>query len=177
MIENRMALTMIASGMFFLPPQYLPIYGGTGGTSYTRSCGAGKVLTGFTFRSGIMIDAIGVMCRPVAANGTLGPQSAGVLVGGGGGNIGNVSCETGKVVTGLRILYGSWVNELKFTCRTWNASTRKFSGTGTVFRVGPNALPDKSGDEFCESDTQPGNAIRGRAANVVDAIGMVCDEP
>jgi hypothetical protein len=174
---NRTAFTMIAWSVFFLPPQYLPIYGGGGGNSYTRSCGAGKVLTGFTYRSGMLIDAIGVQCRPVLSNGSLGPQSTGTLVGGSGGTTATRSCAADRVVTSLKIYYGSWINEIRITCRLWNPSTRKFGGTETYASVGPQSLPDHTSTETCESDTQPGNGIRGRAANAVDAIGMICDEP
>ncbi len=32
-----------------LPPQFLPILGGTSGHGFTRSCGAGRVLAGLFF--------------------------------------------------------------------------------------------------------------------------------
>ena len=34
-----------------LPPQNLPILGGTGGTAFSRDCGAGRVLSGVRYRS------------------------------------------------------------------------------------------------------------------------------
>jgi hypothetical protein len=54
-----------------LPPQYLPVYGGSGGTAFTKDCGSGYVLTGLRYRSSLLVDAIGIMCRPVNANGSL----------------------------------------------------------------------------------------------------------
>ena len=63
----RMYAAALALGAFAAddPPQLLPIYGGTGGSSFTRDCGAGHVLTGLRYRSGVVVDAIGLLCRPV----------------------------------------------------------------------------------------------------------------
>ena len=161
-----------------LPTQYLPINGGGGGSGFTRSCGTGKVLTGFVARTGMLIDAVGIKCRPVAANGSLGTESSsGTLAGGTGGTSKDASCETGKVVTELKVYYGSYINDFSFWCQTWNASTRTYSGTKTAHRVGPTSLPDKNATTRCESAAQPVNGIRGRAANVVDAMGIFCNEP
>src|SRR5262245_59792054 len=59
----------------------------TGGTSFTRTCPSGSVLTGIRTRKGLIIDAIGIRCRTVGADGTLGTEtSVGTLAGGDGGS-------------------------------------------------------------------------------------------
>ena len=174
-----MSLLPVSSG--FLPTQYLPIYGGSGGSGFTRSCGAGKVLTGFTYRDGLAVDAIGLLCRPVSANGSLGSESTvGTLAGGGGGTSGSWSCPSDQVITQVRIAYGTYVNEVLAWCQKWNASTRSFSGTKTIPLSGAGSYPTLGGTsrvEECEAATQPAVGIRGRAHSLVDALGFICDEP
>jgi len=163
-----------------LPPQYLPVLGGSGGNAFSRDCGTGRVLTGVRYRSGMFIDAIGLQCRPVLSDGSLGPESTvGTLVGGGGGSTGAASCPSGQVVTALRVLYGSYTGDMLVTCQPWHAGTRSFSKTGDyAFNVGTIFTPGLTdASEACESTKQPGSGLRGRAAVYVDAIGLVCDEP
>lgn len=186
----RARFFMVASGTLILagaapplPPQYLPIVGGAGGSGYTRSCGAGNVLVGLQFRQGFVVDAIGVMCRPVSPSGALGTiSSTGSLAGGSGGTYGTVACPSGKVVTGARIAYGSFVDGIALSCSTWNGSTRQFATDGTFAHRLYIARDDgvwsaRTTTQHCESRAQPVNAIRGRASGVVDALGLICDEP
>ena len=161
-------------------PQYFPIVGGSGGTGFTRSCGAGKVLTGLFGREGMWVDAIGVLCRPVNSNGTLGAQSTvGSAAGGGGGTSTSVSCGSGTVVSEIFIRAGSLVNSVSITCRNWDASTRKFGGPlpGNSPGIGRMLTGGADYRHKCELATQPVNGIRGRAAAAVDALGAICDEP
>src|SRR3954470_16189159 len=104
---NRSMLLALSWGTFSLAPlsatdlptQKLPVYGGSGGTAFERSCGAGMVLTGFRYRSGFFVDALGLLCRPVNADGKLGSETTvGTLAGGGGGTSKSVSCPAGSVV-------------------------------------------------------------------------------
>lgn len=176
MCGGALALAPIQSGN--LSPQQLPVYGGSGGTAFSRSCGAGKVLTGLRFRAGLFLDAVGLLCRPVNASGTLGPETTvGTLAGGGGGDSGSRSCKSGTVLTRVGIYVGSYVNTIFLSCRTWNATTRKVEGP----HQGASALSGRNvGTEHveqCEASTQPMKSIRGRAAGLVDAIGFTCDEP
>jgi hypothetical protein len=185
----RSTILVLAYGMIplttivpALPTQYLPIWGGSGGSGYTRSCGTGKVLTGLQFRVGLVVDAVGVLCRTVQADGTLGSQTTvGTLVGGGGGSTVNLSsCPSGQVVTGARVIFGSFVDGIALECSAWNASARTFGST-VVKRLYIGADVEKPGGNTrgssCEANTQPAIGIRGRASVVVDAIGLFCDEP
>ena len=162
-----------------LPQQLLPVYGGAGGTSFNRSCGAGKVLTGLRFRAGLMVDAVGLLCRPVSATGTLGSETTvGTLVGGSSGTSGTVGCATGSVVVGAAIRHGSYVDVLFLNCRKWEAWTRKFGTDGRFINGIGNSLSTAAhNEEKCEASTQPAIAIRGRSHSLVDAIGFICDEP
>ena len=162
-----------------LPQQLLPVYGGAGGTSFSRSCGVGKVLTGLRFRAGLLVDAVGLLCRPVSATGTLGSESTvGTLVGGSSGTSGTVSCATGSVVIGAGIRHGSYVDALRLNCRRWQASERKFDAVGGFTNTIGNSLSIAASDaEQCASVTQPAIGIRGRSHSLVDAIGFICDEP
>jgi hypothetical protein len=184
----RAAMLGLALGAFSLipvtspdlPRQLLPVYGGAGGNAFTRSCGEGKVLTGLRFRAGLLVDAIGIMCRPVLANGTLGPEStSGTLVGGSGGGAGALSCPAGMVSAGALIRHGSFVDKVSLLCKTWNASSRAVSGSLQNSRetAGNSQALSTNDSEACEAPTQPVNGIRGRANSVVDAIGFICDEP
>lgn len=161
-----------------LPPQNLPIHGGGSGTSFTRSCGADRVLTGLQYRSGLVLDAVSLLCRPVSSNGTLGAQSAiGSVAGGTGGKGGLAQCPTGSVVAGGRIHYGSYVHGVGLICRRWNASTRTFGSSATETFASGGRLDGSSGTNRCSENVQPVVAIRGRAAAVVDALGFTCNEP
>ena len=163
-----------------LPPQNLPILGGSGGSAFSRDCGASHVLSGVRYRSGAVIDAIGLQCRPVLSDGSLGPESAlGALAGGGGGTIAVASCPGGTVVTGLRVRFGSYVSYVILTCRPWRPATRAYeTSRGSAVSLGSVLTPSAATtDQACESSLQPGAGVRGRAATFLDAVGLVCDEP
>lgn len=184
----RSILLMMAYGVIpFATPstaletQYLPIWGGNGGSGFTRSCGAGRVLTGLQYRVGLVVDAVGVLCRPVQSNGSLGSQTTvGSLAGGGGGTAFQQSCPTGQVVAGAAIVFGSVVDGIHLRCHSWSASSRSFgSTTAKILYIGADG--ERPGGNLqgngCEAKTQPAIGIRGRASSLVDAIGLFCDEP
>jgi hypothetical protein len=163
-----------------LPTQRFPIHGGSGGTAFSRDCGPGRVMTGIRGREGMLVDAVGLLCRPVSSTGELGPESTvGSLAGGGGGNTDAISCGAGQVVSGLSFRTGTYVDVITFKCKQWSPATRSYDGT----QVGHGYLgryPFSGGtlrEYNCESNKQPASGIRGRASGVVDAIGLECDEP
>lgn len=160
-----------------LPAQALPVHGGGGGSSFTRHCGTNRVMTGFQFRRGLWIDGIGLLCRPVAANGTLGAESAGSMAGGSGGTFGTRSCPAGTVVAGGVVEYGSVIETVRFYCRDWKPATRSFGTTETLISVIGNNATLSIGRSRCENVTQPVVTIRGRAGMYIDAVGFTCDEP
>lgn len=162
-----------------LPAQQTSVVGGSGGSAFTRDCGPGRVLTGIRGREGMQIDAIGILCAPVLSSGQLGPTSTqGTLAGGSGGQFKELRCASGAVVVRLEVNYGTILNQIVVGCRPWNASTRKFEGaTESVFEIGSLRLQDPWLLLTCEAKTQPGAGIRGRSGLLVDAIGLICDEP
>ena len=162
-----------------LSPQVFPVHGGSGGSSFSRSCGSGKVLTGLYGREGFLVDAFGILCRPVNANGTLGSESAvGSLAGGGGGTSASASCPSGTVAVSLILRAGSYVNYAALLCKRWDPATRKF--TGSIVNAAPSLGYPGGGTDYkqeCSQPAQPINGFRGRAASVVDALGIICNEP
>ena len=182
----RSALLALSWGVFsaapvsssYLPPQLLPVYGGSGGTSFTRDCGSGRVLTGLRFRSGLLVDAVGILCRPVLSDGALGHESiVGTLAGGGGGTSGSTSCKSGRVLTKAQIYYGSYVQGIFLTCKVWDPAKREIGGTFQSTGATIAFSTGTSREEECEAATQPMAGIQGRAHSLVDAIGFICDEP
>ena len=166
-------------GIVDLPTQRLPAYGGSGGLAFTRDCGSGRVLTGLQGRDGMLVDAVGLMCRPVNGSGVLGPESiVGTLVGGGGGATKIVRCPSGQVVTGVRIRYATYVDMIALQCRLWDASTRTSSGTLAIANMlGTSSASGSYVVSTCATKQQPARGIHGRAQAFVDAIGLTCDEP
>jgi hypothetical protein len=161
-----------------LPTQLLPVYGGSGGTAFSRNCGDNRVLTGLRFRSGAVIDAVGLLCRPLNADGSLGSETTvGTLAGGGGGTSGVVRCVNNTVVRAAYVAFGSVVDGLKLQCYPWDKTTRAVTGSlQSQLIVGDLSAPNYE-FEACTAKAQPAVGIRGRAGFVVDAIGFTCDEP
>jgi hypothetical protein len=176
-------LAIVPARAIDYPAQPLPVYGGTGGTAFTRSCGADKVLTGLRYRYGILIDAIGLLCRPVNADGTLGSQvSVGTMVGGGGGDAYTMSCPSGEVAMGANFNHGTYVTGMMLHCRRWAPATRTYAssaagGAGHIVNGRGYVSTSRFAEELCERTDQPFVAIRGRAAMFVDAVGFTCNEP
>lgn len=95
-----------------------PLAGGGGGDhSYNLNCGADGVLVGLSGRWGAWMDSIGIICRKVNADGTLGSVFTLGPKGGGGGSIaGNPACNAGNVVQGVLASTGLYVTRTAFGC-------------------------------------------------------------
>lgn len=166
-----------------LEPQYIGPFGGPGGTTFSRTCGPDRVMTGFRARSGLALDAIGLLCRPVGADGQLGSEEAvGALAGGSGGTASSARCPAGSVAAGIDV-YRSAVNVvgLAVTCRSWIASSRRF-GTSSTARLSVGVVAASPGfvlaaSGMCAQDVQPIRSLRGRSGVIVDALGVSCNEP
>jgi hypothetical protein len=171
--------------------QYLPLIGSSRGTAFTRQCPADQVLTGVRARLGRVIEAIGIKCRPVLPNGSLGEESdIGTLTGGTSGTFGNGSCPPGSVAVGQA---GSAANPsgvvmFVLRCRRWDPATRSWGGattaliqllTGAAPAITVSAAQQSATQESvdCARQTQPATHLRGRVGTIVDALGVTCDEP
>ena len=171
--------------------QALPPIGTDGGTFFTRQCPAGQVLTGIRARAGAVIDALGIKCRPVNANGTLGAESnVGMLAGGTGGTERTGSCPAGTVVSGQAGVKALPVGIASFDlrCRRWDAAARRFTGdvvavihviggadaAGVVIDAMPGInLPISD----CSRQQQPVVLVRGRSGAILEAAALTCNTP
>ena len=154
----------------------LPLLGNpVTGSPFSRSCPDNHVLTGFRYRSGLILDGIGpIKCRPVRSDGTLGAEVlAGSLAGGNGGTLANKSCGANQVVAGQQSAV-SRLGSLTFFCMRWSATSKAWFGTGDVLALFGGAASQM---RQCSSSTQPATGIRGRHGMVIDAIGLVCSSP
>ena len=169
--------------------QYLPLIGATRGTAFTRQCPADQVLTGVRARLSRVIDAIGIRCRPVNPNGSLGEETdVGALSGGTSGTLTSGSCPLGSVVVGQAgTTNGTGIAQFILRCRRWDPATRSWGGATTaVIQLLPGAMPvisvavqgpaaQESVD--CSRQTQAAILFRGRVGTNVEALGVTCDEP
>lgn len=173
------ALALLPLRATDLPEQRLPVNGGSGGTAFTRSCGDGRVVTGLRYREGFLVDAVGLLCRAVAADGSLGTESSyGTMAGGGGGTSGSLSCPAGSVLGGVIVAYGTYVDGIRLLCRAWSKTTRQMGDYRYAADIDVASIYNKTTAKTeCESRLQPVVAIRGRENTVVDAFGVTCDEP
>lgn len=160
------------------PAQVFAAVGGSGGTAFSRRCGAGHVMTGLRFRVGLVIDALVLLCRPVRSDGTLGTElQVGTAVGGGGPYT-TGRCSAGNVVAKTFIEHGTYVDRLQMNCAPWNAATRSWSDTsGGFFNIGDFRPFNEHSTQNCTNTRQPVAGIHGRAASVIDKLGVICDEP
>ncbi len=168
-----------------LPAQGLPVYGGSAGMPFSRACYPWMVMTGIRFRAGAVLNAVGLLCRPVPVNGTLGSEySVETLVGGGGGTLQTRSCPDNMVVVGAEIEYGDLVSQLTLICRTWNAAKRGHGLPEEFAEPAGSFHPTKARNaERCPAPT-PAKGIRGRSGcsgcsgtgpwDQIDAIGISC---
>lgn len=85
---------------------------GTSGTrDTTASCPDQYVVTGFNGRSGLLVDAVALVCSRLNADGSLGTKTTTVMVGGTGGSaFPERSCSSGMAVG----LYGRAGNDLDY---------------------------------------------------------------
>ncbi|HEX6050068.1 MAG TPA: hypothetical protein VFZ21_12395 [Gemmatimonadaceae bacterium] len=171
-----------------LPRQdVLPVVGGPGGTSFAQVCPTGHVLTGIRARRSTTLDAIGVRCRPVQSNGTLGPEvDVGPVWGGPGGRAFAASCSSSNVIAEQVARFdGTQLSALRYHCFRWDAATRRWNATSgrrtAIVVIAPTAAPPASSTNDtstpCPATARPADGVRGRSGMVVDAIGIRCDLP
>jgi hypothetical protein len=169
-----------------LPQQETIVYGGSGGTAFRRDCPSHYVATGLRGRAEKWFDAVGLLCAPILADGSVGPTTtSGTLTGGGGGTVFSSQCAAGQVMVAAKLfanqvfpMPSQWVFDGRIGCRPWDTTTRTSGGSTSwlpeVTRNNPGSFP---GSLSCTSNRQPVVGIRGRSGTYDDALGLICNEP
>ncbi len=158
----------------------LALIGSGGGKSFTRRCPDDHVLTGLRWRTGMVIDAIGIRCRPVRLSGHLGDEiSVGSMAGGNGGSAGSESCnQQNPSVIASQYGGGAGIGIAKFSveCKEWLPESRAFGvGNRWIFSVRNGTVMISSA--ACGSSNSPAVGIYGRHGSFIDAMGLICDKP
>src|SRR5262245_7496573 len=87
------------------------------------------------------------------------------------------ACRAGYVIASLEIRAATYVELIVLRCRLWDATARHFTG-GDIDQIAYGNQASGAGRfvSQCEFAIQPMVGIRGRTGNLVDAIGILCDE-
>ena len=157
----------------------LPSIGTSGGTAFSRECPDNHVLTGIRYRSGFLLDAVGIKCRPVKSDGTLGAEiSWGGMVGGSGGTSGSVSCPSNAVIVeqGGKGGPAVGIHTLKMGCYSWIPSAKKWGlpGFPRIYVIGSTTTFLY---HACSEHTQPATGIKGKQGDFVDSFRLHCSTP
>ena len=156
----------------------LPLIGTSGGTAFSRTCPSGHVLTGVRWRTGAVVDGIGIQCSPVRSDGTLGARvDVGPIAGGNGGTAGRDDCRGGVIAGQNGATAGVSLGSLFFRCFTWNPTARAYTGADNYsinVRIG---LLISASESQCHDGDKPAVGIHGRHGSFVDAVGLKCGKP
>lgn len=148
--------------------------GGSGGTSYSLSCGSDKALVGIKGKAGSLVDSVEGFCAQINDDGSWqGTVQAGFAGGSGGTNF-SLYCAPGQAVTGIRGRAGSYVDQLQIRCGPLGQNGRVLS-LGYFLSDEAGGTGGSAFGPFDCPDSMPARLIRGRAAKWVDAIGLGCD--
>jgi hypothetical protein len=101
--------------------QLLPAHGGTGGYATRTECPSGYAAVGIHGRSWSYIDRLGLVCRYLNADGSLGATYYAGAAGGFGGADFQIWCPDGQVVVGFQGRSASYVDQLGLYCSTPSA--------------------------------------------------------
>jgi hypothetical protein len=180
-----LACVVLCSGLVSSPAhaQELrsPIWGGSGGNkNYQLSCGKGAVMTGMTAKFGSWIDQIGVVCRKVNENGTLGDEFTRGPVGGQGGSSSTIRrCDPGEVIGGAYGGSGWYIDYIGARCYPWDARSRRLDARDTTpkyFRIGNSPLLGPGSWNWFTCGTKPAKGLRGKHGSYVDSLQFFCND-
>lgn len=159
----------------------LPLVGSLGGNAFTRDCPASHVLTGIRWRRGLVLDGVGIKCRPVRSDGTLGTEiNSGTMAGGNGGTAGSASCPGSTVIVSQAgaSQAGVGIGILVLGCFRWFPASRSWGGSSLDhISVKTGGVVPAIVTSTCTLGTQPARGIRGRHGMVVDSFGLRCATP
>lgn len=170
----------LAAALFIAAPAEAGTYesgriGGAGGkTTKLVDCGLNAVAIGFHGRKGSWIDSVGLICRRVNSNGTLGSTFTRTPVGGPGGYADETRCGGNRVISKVAVYYGSFVNSFGKRCLEWDAANRRTAAG--AFKDAASAFGNTHGTRFevaCP-DKKPLQALRVRYGTYVDSVRVIC---
>jgi len=164
-------------------PEYsTPIFGGGGGNnSYNLDCGNGAVLVGATYKAGLWMDALGIICQQVnPQTGALEREFTRGPIGGTGGQAKIARCASGRVAQGIRAFSGQYINKFYMRCSQWDTSRKapvfsEICNPGTIACLTFGGSGGSASDPFFCPASMAGKAFRGRSGWYVDSARFVCD--
>ena len=150
--------------------------GGTGGTEFKLECGAGEVLAGIEGSAAATVQKVVPRCVAVTPSGQWSGLPAAKAVSAGTAGVGSTSyvrdCATNSAVVGFSGRSNTAVDRITLSCRPLVTSGR----VGTV----ATSLAAIGGGGGTARDlrncglSHPAYALYGRAANSIDAFGLLC---
>jgi len=175
--------TLSATTSSTTAPEYsTPTFGGGGGSqSYNLDCGNGAVMVGATYKAGLWMDALGIICQQVnQQTGGLEREFTRGPVGGTGGQAKIARCTSGRVAQGIRAFSGQYINLFNMRCSQWDASKKApvFSAIcnpGTVACLTFGGSGGSASDAFFCPASMVGKAFRGKHGIYVDSARFICD--
>ena len=158
-----------------------PTFGGTGGTRpYNLDCGSGGVIIGGHSTGYSHMDQMIVHCGAMNPNGTLSEEkyTKGPVGGMGGQYGGRADCQTGRVVTGIQVDTGGFVNLITFLCEAWDSSRKEpiFEKSPFTTRIGVRCGGCKRNRKFRCPRGEVAKALKGRLGIYIDSVRLVCDD-
>lgn len=159
-----------------------PIAGGSGGTSYSLSCGSDKALVGIKGKAGSFIDRVIAVCARINDDGSwlgsvseaIGPRGTTDFAGGLGGNSFNLTCPSGYAVSGIKGKAGAYIDQLKVRCSRLGQNGR-FSILGDFLNGTAGGTGGSSFGPYDCINNKPARLIRGKASTWVDSMGLGCE--
>jgi hypothetical protein len=96
------------------------VAGGSGGSAVTRTCPSGFAISGFSGRSGALIDRLVFRCTKLGANGRLNPnggsQNLGAIGGNGGSSFSLRSCASNQPARAIYGRAGLFIDRVQLNC-------------------------------------------------------------
>jgi len=149
--------------------------GGTGGSPYNLSCGAGQVLVGLNAAAGFSVDRIQGVCSAITATGNWTGALATTGTAGGPSGLGaNRACPSGFAISGFSGRAGNVIDRLVLEC-TRLGSNGTFNTT--VARQNLAAIGGSGGTAFGVSRcSQPARAVVGKSGLLIDSFELACED-
>ncbi len=168
------AVSLLAIPATTLALDYTSTAGGSGGTSYTASCGSDQALVGIKGYAGSYMDGLQGICAQINYDGSwVGNTVTTPFVGKSTGGSFSLICPTGHAVSGVTGRAGFYIDQLRVRCGRLGQNGRLASYgdylSGTAGSTGGNAF-----GPFNCSDNQPARLIRGKAGSWIDSLGLGC---